>query len=251
VTAQVVLGRAAFQLGAYEEANQVLEQSLTVYRELYPGGVWPMAILAEAAVALGNRRQARHYLVAVLQGVTDDPEATACTLIGVARLLAAEGQKERAAELLAVTVSSPWGRRYSNHHCVKTLLAELETGLPSEVFAAASRRGETGDLRAMASALLDELSEHELSTDVVFPSSVGFGASEQSQVAQPLVDPLSERELEVLRLVADGLSNREIAQELVVTLGTVKKHINTIFGKLQARSRTQAIARGRELDLLS
>jgi predicted ATPase/DNA-binding NarL/FixJ family response regulator len=250
VTAQVVLGRAAFQLGAYEEAKQVLEQSLTVYRELYPGGVLPMAILAEAAVALGNRRQARHYLVAVLQGVTDDPEATACTLIGVARLLAAEGQKERAAELLAVTVSSPWGRRYSNHNCVKTLLADLETGLPPEVLAAASRRGETGDLKAMASALLDELSEHELSADVVFPSSVGLGTSEQFQIAQPLIDPLSERELEVLRLVADGLSNREIAQELVVTLGTVKKHINTIFGKLQVRSRIQAVARARELGLL-
>jgi ATP/maltotriose-dependent transcriptional regulator MalT len=130
------------------------------------------------------------------------------------------------------------------------LLAELEADLPPEIFAAARRRGETADLKTIASALLDELSERERPTDDVSPSSVGFGASEQIQITQPLIEPLSERELEVLQLVADGLSNREIAQELVVTLGTVKKHINNIFGKLQVRSRTQAVTRARELNLL-
>jgi LuxR family maltose regulon positive regulatory protein len=65
-----------------------------------------------------------------------------------------------------------------------------------------------------------------------------------------LVEPLSERELEVLRLAAAGKSNQEIAAELVIAVGTVKKHLNTIFGKLSASSRTQAIARARELELL-
>jgi LuxR family maltose regulon positive regulatory protein len=63
-------------------------------------------------------------------------------------------------------------------------------------------------------------------------------------------DRLSERELEVLRLVAKGLSNRQIADALFVTLGTVKKHLNNIFGKLQVKNRTQAVARSRELNLL-
>jgi LuxR family maltose regulon positive regulatory protein len=66
-----------------------------------------------------------------------------------------------------------------------------------------------------------------------------------------LVEPLSEQELRVLRLVASGLSNRETAQELYVTVGTVKKHLNNIFGKLGVSSRTQAVARARELNLLS
>ena len=67
---------------------------------------------------------------------------------------------------------------------------------------------------------------------------------------QPLVEPLSERELEVLCLVAAGKSNREIAAELVLATGTVKKHLSNIFGKLDAQSRTQCVARGRELGLL-
>jgi LuxR family maltose regulon positive regulatory protein len=65
-----------------------------------------------------------------------------------------------------------------------------------------------------------------------------------------LIEPLTERELELLRLVAGGHSNQEIAQALFLAVGTVKKHLNNIFGKLGVSSRTQAVARARELDLL-
>lgn len=70
------------------------------------------------------------------------------------------------------------------------------------------------------------------------------------QQAQPLVEPLSPRELEVLHLVAEGLSNREIAANLVISVRTVKKHVQNIHGKLGVQRRTQAVARARELDLL-
>ena len=68
---------------------------------------------------------------------------------------------------------------------------------------------------------------------------------------QPLVEPLSERELEILELVAAGKSNEEIAQTLIIALGTVKKHINNIYGKLGVHSRTQALAQAKALNLLS
>ena len=81
-------------------------------------------------------------------------------------------------------------------------------------------------------------------------SEVSVSVSPGVRVSQSLVEPLSEREREVLRLVAAGLSNQEIAARLIVGVSTVKKHINNIFGKLAVRSRTQALARARELNLL-
>jgi LuxR family maltose regulon positive regulatory protein len=71
-----------------------------------------------------------------------------------------------------------------------------------------------------------------------------------SPASQPLVEPLSERELEVLQLVAQGLSNREIGERLFLALSTVKGHNRNIFGKLQVQRRTEAVARARGLGLL-
>jgi LuxR family transcriptional regulator, maltose regulon positive regulatory protein len=68
--------------------------------------------------------------------------------------------------------------------------------------------------------------------------------------AQPLIEPLSHRELEVLHLIAQGLSNREIGERLFLALITVKGHNQRIFGKLQVQRRTEAVARARELGLL-
>ncbi len=61
---------------------------------------------------------------------------------------------------------------------------------------------------------------------------------------------LSEREIEVLRLIADGLSNKEIAEKLFIAEGTAKNHVSNILSKLEARDRAQAVARAKELNLL-
>jgi ATP/maltotriose-dependent transcriptional regulator MalT len=66
----------------------------------------------------------------------------------------------------------------------------------------------------------------------------------------PLVEPLSERELEVLTLLASGRPNREIARDLFVAVGTVKTHTNNIYRKLGARNRVEALARARSLKLI-
>ena len=67
---------------------------------------------------------------------------------------------------------------------------------------------------------------------------------------EPLVEPLSERELEVLTLLASGRSNREVARDLFVSVGTVKTHTNNIYRKLGVRNRAEALARARSLKLI-
>ncbi|MEO6891834.1 MAG: LuxR C-terminal-related transcriptional regulator [Ktedonobacteraceae bacterium] len=104
------------------------------------------------------------------------------------------------------------------------------------------------------------------SLDAAYPVSatyvqqilVAFTSDEQTQEGQAgsgsdiyvLADPLSERELEILRLIATGKSNQEIAEELVIAMSTLKTHINRMYSKLAVRNRTQAIAQARKLLLL-
>ncbi len=76
-------------------------------------------------------------------------------------------------------------------------------------------------------------------------------ASTGRQPANGLIELLSARELEVLQLLAEGLTNQEVAQRLCVTLHTVKSHTLNIYGKLGVHSRRQAAARAGSLDLLT
>jgi LuxR family maltose regulon positive regulatory protein len=69
-------------------------------------------------------------------------------------------------------------------------------------------------------------------------------------ISQPLVEPLSEREIEVLRLMAVGFKYNEIAGKLVISVNTVRHHTRNIYGKLEVNNRAQAVARAQDLDLL-
>lgn len=98
-----------------------------------------------------------------------------------------------------------------------------------------------------------------LRPEEIFPERVlrwfrpGAGAAQGPAGApdqRALVEPLSARELEVLRLVDQGFSNAEIAARLVLAPSTVKTHINNIYGKLEVQTRVQAVRRARELGLL-
>jgi LuxR family maltose regulon positive regulatory protein len=81
------------------------------------------------------------------------------------------------------------------------------------------------------------------------PRTPPTSANHRPSVNQDLVEPLSGRELDVLRLIVEGLSNQAIAQKLFLSTGTVKVHIKHIYAKLDVNSRTQAVARVNELDL--
>ncbi len=84
----------------------------------------------------------------------------------------------------------------------------------------------------------------------VFEAESPGGAASGRSRSHPLVEPLSPREMEVLRLIAEGLSNQEIGGRLYLALDTVKGHCRIIFDKLGVRRRTEAVARARELGLL-
>ncbi|MFZ5825989.1 MAG: response regulator [Bacillota bacterium] len=76
------------------------------------------------------------------------------------------------------------------------------------------------------------------------------GLASNRPKAQPLAEPLTEREMEVLRLLASGATNQDIAEKLYIGLGTVKHHVRAIFGKLGARDRVQAVLLAQELNLV-
>lgn len=99
-----------------------------------------------------------------------------------------------------------------------------------------------------ASNGLDELAAyHQRLSAELWESSA---RDSRPRAAPGLVEPLSERELEILGLIADGYSNAEIGQRLYITVGTVKRHVNNIYGKLGVHSRAKAIARARDLELI-
>jgi ATP/maltotriose-dependent transcriptional regulator MalT len=105
---------------------------------------------------------------------------------------------------------------------------------------AAQQTSTNVDYNAVTTALLDELLVVE-------------GRPLTSQTPQPgetPVEPLSEREQEILALIADGLSNREIADRLLLTVATVKWYLTHIYSKLGVQNRTLAIMRARQLNLL-
>jgi LuxR family maltose regulon positive regulatory protein len=100
---------------------------------------------------------------------------------------------------------------------------------------------------------LRERDRHEAPGKVSAPleaESESDRAPRRPRAPQRLDDPLSERELEVLRLLDSGRTNSEVARALFISVGTVKSHTGNIYRKLDAKNRTEALARARELELL-
>jgi LuxR family maltose regulon positive regulatory protein len=140
----------------------------------------------------------------------------------------------------ALTLAEPEGY-------VRTFLDEGEPArmlIDESRLAIAKRAPGNSRLLAYVKRLLSDFSGERLA---LTPDPI----SDQQAVISALVDPLSERELEILDLIASGLSNKEIADILVISVSTVKSHINNLYGKLGTHSRTQAIAIARNMGMLS
>jgi ATP/maltotriose-dependent transcriptional regulator MalT len=153
-------------------------------------------------------------------------------------ILANEGNLVRAAELLGLAFTHPVGvsRWMEQWELLSRLQTYLEQALGREDYLAAWERGSRLDLEQTGTQVFKELPS-ELNRPV-------------SQAKQPLIEPISNRELEVLLLIGAGLTNHEIAEQLFISVSTVKKHINHIYGKLGVKNRTSAVASARELQIL-
>jgi LuxR family maltose regulon positive regulatory protein len=121
-----------------------------------------------------------------------------------------------------------------------TTVATVRVKLAAELFTAAWTAGSTMPLeQAVTYALQDEHTTIEMADSLP-----------RKETGQPLLESLSPREFDVIRLLGAGLSNAEIAQELYISVATVKVHTRNIYGKLNVSNRTQAIIQAQKLNLL-
>jgi LuxR family maltose regulon positive regulatory protein len=179
-----------------------------------------------------------------------------------ARLLLAQNRKAAALEYLQscfeMAVHAGWGYGRITVRIMQALAAARPEEAHDRLIQALTWAQPEGFIRTFADAgaplvpLLQEAALRGITPDYVGEILAAIGEKPRTITPDlaPLVEPLSEREIEVLRLVVAGLSNREIAGKLILSLGTVKTHIHNIYGKLDARNRAQVIARARELNLI-
>lgn len=189
----------------------------------------------------------------------------------LARILLAQGQRKQAAELLQrLLETADAGGHTSLQIEILLLLALLhETGGHTSRAMAMLQRALTiaepgGYVRVfldegppMAHLLYEAVARgigpeyaRRLLTSFAKEAAGQAGATNVQSAGPVLIEPLSERELEVLQLIAQGLTNHEIANRLYLSLNTVKAHTRNIYGKLDTHSRTQAVARARFLGIL-
>ena len=210
----------------------------------YDHGAWPYDVcraLAVAALGLEDYAAARRHLhtAAEYHNFETTNLVDRLAVVALASVLMAEGGDYRkAVEWLALALTHPasvtgWMEQWG---LLSRLRAKMETQLGTEAYSAAWEQGAQSDLTLIFPHVAEFLS---------MTPRTGTDAADQ-----PLADPLSERELEVLALLANGMSNQEIARQLVLAVGTVKAHNANIYSKLAVRNRIRAVQRAQELGLL-
>jgi len=228
-----VFAKLAYVNGDFAEAQRWGQEALHCFEELREPFTLATAtvMLTVCAFALGDFPEAQKQLNACLQllervGLMWQIPAM---LLRIARLLAEREMTEPAVAMLPLVLHHPDCRKTTREQA-SDLLERLKAEMPPARFTVAWDFGHalqlTQALETLASADVAPAAQPGIATD------------------------LSAREIEVLRLLSDGLSNAEIAECLFLSIGTVKVHTRHIFEKLDVNSRTQAVAAGRRSGLL-
>ena len=224
------MARIALLRGSHDEAARLYQQSHDLYHEVNdPGGIATAVFgLGDTAQATGDHAAGRRHFAQALSMAIDLHWSPLILdiITGTGEIALKSGDVEQAAYMLAYVIHHPAAESFTFRRA-SDLLAQAK--LPT-----ASLPDEAADLDRMARLTLEYL-QQTVNDRVAY---------------QPHLNTLTPREREVLALIAAGLTNHEIAGELVVGISTVKKHITHIYSKLDANDRVNAINRARALGLL-
>jgi LuxR family maltose regulon positive regulatory protein len=269
------LARVHLALGEVDVAREVMQEAYQLMARLdleLPQEAWFRSLEAEIHLRLGEIGPAANWAEVSGFGAGDSPgRYDEDAYIAFVRLLVAQGRCEEAVHLLATMENLAGdGRRHRTLITIYLLQARIfqvqgQEGQARERFEMALQlAAPQGYLRAfleegeLVEALLPQMRRvapgfcDSLREAFSRQWTPGAGPADGPVAAHPspLVEPLTVRELEILRLIAAGRSNPEIADLLFLSLNTVKWHVKNLYGKLGVSSRVEAAARAQELELL-
>jgi predicted ATPase/DNA-binding CsgD family transcriptional regulator len=242
------LARVHWLEGRYAEARDLLRENAAAYRQIGDSGGLAASLLGLGDVSRSLRRfsdAARYYResLEIAEGIRWQPFVLS-VLASVGELLLDVDESEPAVALLTLvqnhaSTDAPARTRAGNR------LERTRSALDPALVSRATKRPEAQALESACKLANDRLRYYE-SQAVADALPTGH----VSAAGDGLLDPLSDRELEILSLLAEGLTNQEIADRLTLVVGTVKSHNHHIFSKMGVRNRVGAIARARELRLI-
>jgi predicted ATPase/DNA-binding CsgD family transcriptional regulator len=243
------LGRIAIVQEQYAEARELFEQSCALYELVKDQGGLASALegLGAAALELGDYETARQQLRAALElAIAIEFVPLIFSLfIQIGAYFLQTGKQSLGMDLLVLTARHPASERATKDRAAQ-VLARFRSVAELDLLATATPHYQGDTPATLAASLLAMLALEPGAGDPV--SSAGAQLPPPDQAG--LIEPLSPRELEVLRLLAQGLSNPQIAEALIVSVGTVKTHTHNIFTKLGAANRMQAVQRAQALHLV-
>jgi predicted ATPase/DNA-binding CsgD family transcriptional regulator/DNA-binding XRE family transcriptional regulator len=238
-----MLGRVAWsQDHDLRQAKVYYEQGQLLFREARSSEEANMLVsmLAGLELALGNVERSemlnKEALILDRESTLNHPRIP-FMLAGLATVAKVRGQFERSAKLLGAA-NSNWLVEFSNLH------PEI-VPYESDVADVRAQLGEIGFAEALAAG--KTMTPEKA---IVYALEDSASATEIALTAHAADQPLNDRELEILRLITDGMNSREIAQRLVLSVQTIRWYLKLIYDKLDVHSRSEAIARARELKLL-
>jgi DNA-binding CsgD family transcriptional regulator len=259
------LGNLLFSHGQYAQGRRVWYTSLQVagYNGR-PQGLpllEPLSSFAQIADILGNYTASQQFVETLPPASQDDDPITLAVATFIRAFHARHvAEMDRAYDdlryCLRLLASQPVDNSLASYRQLFTIVVQTELARVQGDYDRSQAYTETALALAQLFAdrytctvlLIDQLQfAQQLGQQAYAPSMPTESIEQEKFIA--LIEPLSERELEVLQLVSTGLSNRKIAGRLVITPGTVKKHLEHIYSKLNVHNRTAAIARARMLKI--